>query len=64
MELILWRHADAEAPDARPGEPDLQRELTALGRRQAAHVADWLNVRLPEQCSDLWQPLFLEACRP
>jgi phosphohistidine phosphatase len=43
MELILWRHADAEA-----GEPDLLRELTPLGKKQAEHVADWLNVRLPE----------------
>ena len=43
MELILWRHADAEL-----GDPDMLRELTPLGRRQAEHVADWLNVRLPE----------------
>jgi phosphohistidine phosphatase len=56
MELILWRHADAEAPGLRPDAPDLQRELTALGRRQAAHVADWLNVRLPEQCRILCSP--------
>lgn len=45
MELILWRHADAE-----PGEPDLLRELTPLGQRQAEHVAGWLNVRLPAHC--------------
>lgn len=51
MELILWRHADAE-----PGEPDLRRELTALGRRQAEHVAGWLNVRLPEHCRILCSP--------
>jgi phosphohistidine phosphatase len=51
MELILWRHADAEY-----GEPDLLRELTPLGQRQAEHVADWLNVRLPEQCRIVVSP--------
>jgi phosphohistidine phosphatase len=51
MELILWRHADAE-----DGIPDLRRELTALGRKQAAHVADWLNVRLPQHCHLLCSP--------
>jgi phosphohistidine phosphatase len=51
MELILWRHADAE-----PGDPDLRRELTALGRKQAGVVADWLNVRLPEHCRILCSP--------
>jgi phosphohistidine phosphatase len=51
MELILWRHADAE-----DGEPDRLRELTALGQRQAEHVAGWLNVRLPEQCRILVSP--------
>ncbi|NCA25030.1 MAG: histidine phosphatase family protein, partial [Betaproteobacteria bacterium] len=29
MDLILWRHADAEY-----GPPDLQRQLTPLGRQQ------------------------------
>jgi phosphohistidine phosphatase len=51
MELILWRHADAE-----DGVPDLRRELTAHGRKQAAHVADWLNVRLPQHCRLLCSP--------
>jgi phosphohistidine phosphatase len=43
MDLILWRHADAE-----DGRPDLQRELTAKGRKQAARVAQWLNDHLPK----------------
>jgi phosphohistidine phosphatase len=43
MDLILWRHADAE-----DGKPDLQRELTAKGRKQAARVAEWLNAHLPK----------------
>ena len=42
MELILWRHADAE-----PGVDDLERKLTVKGRKQAARVAGWLNARLP-----------------
>ncbi|GAB3431384.1 histidine phosphatase family protein [Massilia solisilvae] len=51
MELILWRHADAE-----DGDPDRLRELTPLGHKQAAHLADWLNVRLPEHCRILVSP--------
>lgn len=43
MELILWRHADAE-----PGEPDLERKLTAKGEKQARRVAEWLHTRLPQ----------------
>ena len=43
MDLILWRHADAE-----DGRPDLERELTPRGRKQAARVAEWLLERLPK----------------
>lgn len=43
MDLILWRHADAES-----GIPDEARGLTAEGRRQAARMAEWLRVRLPQ----------------
>ena len=43
MDLILWRHADAE-----DGKPDLQRELTGKGHKQAARVAKWLEAHLPE----------------
>lgn len=43
MELILWRHADAE-----PGEPDLDRKLTAKGEKQARRVAEWLQKRLSQ----------------
>jgi len=42
MDLILWRHADAE-----DGGPDLERQLTKAGRKQAARVAAWLRERLP-----------------
>jgi phosphohistidine phosphatase len=43
MELILWRHADAE-----DGAPDLERSLTPKGRKDAARVAAWLSKRLPK----------------
>jgi phosphohistidine phosphatase len=44
MELILWRHADAE-----DGKPDLERKLTPKGEKQAKRVAQWLIDHLPEQ---------------
>lgn len=43
MDLILWRHAEAE-----PGEPDLGRRLTSKGLKQAERMAAWLESRLPE----------------
>ena len=42
MEIILWRHADAE-----DGADDLARRLTAKGEKQAAAMAKWLRARLP-----------------
>jgi phosphohistidine phosphatase len=51
MELILWRHAEAE-----DGINDLARELTPKGRKQAAKMADWLNERLPKECKVLTSP--------
>jgi phosphohistidine phosphatase len=42
MELILWRHADAE-----DGVRDEERRLTAKGRKQAQRMASWLRRRLP-----------------
>ncbi|MBP8308948.1 MAG: histidine phosphatase family protein [Burkholderiaceae bacterium] len=44
MNLILWRHAEAQ--DA---EPDLARELTPRGRKQAEHMARWLRAQLPKR---------------
>lgn len=41
MELILWRHA--EAADT---APDMARELTHKGRRQARDMAQWLSGQL------------------
>jgi phosphohistidine phosphatase len=51
MELILWRHAEAEE-----GKPDLERKLTAKGHEQAARVAAWLHARLPAEFSVLSSP--------
>ena len=42
MELILWRHAEAE-----DGFPDAARKLTDRGLDQAQKMAKWLNSRLP-----------------
>ena len=44
MDLILWRHAEAEVIAA--GQDDLQRALTPKGERQAKRMAAWLNHRL------------------
>ncbi len=51
MDLILWRHADAE-----DGAPDLARPLTAKGRRQAEEIAAWLDARLPRHARILVSP--------
>jgi phosphohistidine phosphatase len=51
MELVLWRHAEAE-----PGEPDLGRRLTAKGLLQADRMGAWLEHRLPETCRILVSP--------
>lgn len=51
MELILWRHAEAE-----PGEPDAARVLTPKGNKQAARMAEWLDATLPATCRILASP--------
>ncbi|QDX80069.1 histidine phosphatase family protein [Denitratisoma sp. DHT3] len=54
MDIILWRHAEAE--DARPGQDDLDRALTPKGQRQAARVARWLDAWLPQDTRILVSP--------
>jgi phosphohistidine phosphatase len=54
MDLILWRHADAQ--EGGPELPDLDRELTAKGRKQAMDVGKWLDARLPKECRILVSP--------
>jgi phosphohistidine phosphatase len=51
MDLILWRHADAE-----PGIRDLERGLTPKGRKQAEGVAGWLRQRVPRDARILVSP--------
>jgi phosphohistidine phosphatase len=51
MELILWRHAEAEA-----GEPDLGRKLTGKGEKQARRMAEWLHAHLPDSTRILVSP--------
>jgi phosphohistidine phosphatase len=54
MDLILWRHAEAEDNDGRI--PDAKRRLTAHGEKQARKMAAWLNARLPRNTSVLVSP--------
>ncbi|MEO7726233.1 MAG: histidine phosphatase family protein [Burkholderiales bacterium] len=51
MELILWRHADAE-----DGTPDFERKLTAKGIKQATHMAKWLRARIAKDAVVLVSP--------
>lgn len=59
MELILWRHAEAEPhkPDE-PGNPisDQLRVLTPKGARHASRVGAWLDRQLPAHCRILSSP--------
>ena len=54
LDLILWRHAEAQ--DERPGQGDLQRELTPRGETQAARIAQWLDRSLPDSTRILCSP--------
>ena len=56
MELILWRHADAEDPGPKG---DFARSLTRKGRKQAERMADWLRPRLEGE----WRVLSSPAAR-
>jgi phosphohistidine phosphatase len=52
MNLILWRHAEAEDQAA----SDLARQLTSRGRKQAQAVAKWLRARLDDDALFLASP--------
>jgi phosphohistidine phosphatase len=54
MDLILWRHAEAE--DWVEGCNDLERSLTTRGEKQAARMAGWLDRQLPEGARILASP--------
>ena len=51
MELVLWRHAEAEE-----GIHDLARRLTAKGSKQADKMAAFLRSRLPEDTRIMVSP--------
>lgn len=55
MELILWRHAEAEPH--KPDElADQLRVLTPKGARHASRVGAWLDRQLPSQARVLSSP--------
>lgn len=54
MDLILWRHAEAEAQLA--GQTDMERSLTPRGERQARRMAEWLAQRLAPSTRVLVSP--------
>ncbi len=43
MDLLLWRHAEAE-----DGEDDLRRRLTDRGQKQAKAMAQWIRAHQPK----------------
>lgn len=51
MDLILWRHAEAE-----DGMPDHARKLTAKGVKQAEKIAAFLRQHLPDEHRILVSP--------
>jgi phosphohistidine phosphatase len=55
MELILWRHAEAE-DRAKDSDADSARELTRRGRKQAERMAAWLGPRLDRSWRILVSP--------
>lgn len=58
MDLILWRHAEAEDwPEGDgQGSSDMDRSLTARGEKQAVRMAAWLDRQLPEGARILVSP--------
>lgn len=51
MDLLLWRHAEAE-----DGLPDLKRKLTTRGEKQAQQIAEWLKQHAPKKLRILTSP--------
>jgi phosphohistidine phosphatase len=54
MDMILWRHADAQDEEA--GGDDLKRPLTGRGEKQSARIAAWLDRQVPEGARILCSP--------
>lgn len=51
MELLLWRHAEAE-----DGEDDLKRRLTERGEQQARLMAKWIRAHQPKDLRIIASP--------
>lgn len=51
MDLLLWRHAEAEE-----GTVDMERQLTKKGRKQAKTMADWIIRHAPRDLRVLVSP--------
>ena len=51
MDLLLWRHAEAEE-----GIPDLKRKLTKRGEKQAQQMAEWIIKHAPKNLRILVSP--------
>lgn len=54
MDLILWRHAEAQ--EWTQGCDDMARRLTSRGEKQAARMAGWLDRQLPDNTRILVSP--------
>ena len=54
MDLILWRHAEAE--EGSDTLADLDRSLTPRGVKQAQRMAQWLDRHLPDSTRVLASP--------
>lgn len=51
MDLLLWRHAEAEE-----GEDDLKRRLTGRGEQQARRMAEWILAHQPKDMRIIASP--------
>lgn len=51
MDLLLWRHAEAE-----DGEDDMKRRLTERGEKQAKMMAAWLREHQPKDMRIIVSP--------
>lgn len=51
MDLLLWRHAEAE-----DGEDDLKRRLTVRGEKQARTMAAWIREHQPKDMRIIVSP--------
>lgn len=54
MDLVLWRHAEAQ--ECLADSDDMARELTPRGEKQAARMAGWLDRQLPQGTRILVSP--------